>query len=190
MKPYAISRYPTFSHTIQGQNSATCSHPSIGYNLGMAYTTRKAARAILITPQSEVLLIRMAFPWREVHLWILPGGGIEQGESAKDAVKREVYEETGATNIKFEGEAWHRESFVEAKNTHLDQRYFLAFTEQFDPKPTDLSEQESDWIREYRWWSVEELESESIVVEPTKIAQEIKALIQHGVPANPIEIDE
>lgn len=88
--------------------------------------------------------MRMAFPWREEHLWILPGGGIEQGETAEAAVKREVYEETGAVDINIVGEAWHRESFVEERNTHLKQRYFFVLTDRFDPMPTELSEEETD----------------------------------------------
>lgn len=34
--------------------------------------------------------------------WEIPGGHIEEGETWQDAVKREMYEETGATKIKFE----------------------------------------------------------------------------------------
>ena len=34
--------------------------------------------------------------------WEIPGGHIEKGESWKDAVKREMYEETGATKINVE----------------------------------------------------------------------------------------
>lgn len=40
---------------------------------------------------SEVLLIKR----RDVPVWVLPGGGIEEGESLADAAIRETLEETG-----------------------------------------------------------------------------------------------
>ena len=42
----------------------------------------------------EVLVIKRAKPPFEGH-WSIPGGGLENGETVKDAVKREVREETG-----------------------------------------------------------------------------------------------
>src|SRR5215208_5343119 len=41
--------------------------------------------------QSEILLIQR----RDLPVWVLPGGGIETGEKADEAVLREVLEETG-----------------------------------------------------------------------------------------------
>jgi 8-oxo-dGTP diphosphatase len=43
----------------------------------------------------EVLLTRMSSRTRIEGLWTLPGGGIDHGEDPRDAVRREVYEETG-----------------------------------------------------------------------------------------------
>ena len=142
-----------------------------------------------MTPQNEVLLMRMAFPWRHDELWILPGGGIEPGESVESAVAREVLEETGAKDIEIIGEAWRRKSFVEATDTHLHQRYFLVHAARFDAAPTDLSEQEMAWVREYRWWSVTALASSNINVEPEQIAEGLLTIIRAGLPPEPVEID-
>jgi len=55
---------------------------------------RVAAYAVL-TRDGQVLLTRMSARTRIEGRWTLPGGGIEHGEEPRDALRREVYEETG-----------------------------------------------------------------------------------------------
>ena len=54
---------------------------------------RDAARALLITDDREVLLVRFEFP--AGTRWAVPGGGLQPGETAHDAVRRELHEEVG-----------------------------------------------------------------------------------------------
>ena len=56
---------------------------------------RHGARCIVIDEQDCVLLIgRYATPDRPAR-WLLPGGGIDPGETMRDAAARELREETG-----------------------------------------------------------------------------------------------
>lgn len=55
---------------------------------------RVAAYAVLVRGD-EVLLTRMSSRTRIEGRWTLPGGGIDHGEDPRDALRREVYEETG-----------------------------------------------------------------------------------------------
>lgn len=58
---------------------------------GQSYRQRQGAYAVLIRGE-EVLLTFQAAPLPEMQL---PGGGIDAGESAVQALHREVFEETG-----------------------------------------------------------------------------------------------
>jgi 8-oxo-dGTP diphosphatase len=55
---------------------------------------RVAAYAV-ITRDDHILLSRLAKRLTTKELWTLPGGGLEHGEDPRDAVVREVHEETG-----------------------------------------------------------------------------------------------
>jgi len=46
---------------------------------------------ILKNNREKILLVKH----RDMPIWVLPGGGLEQGETPEQAVIREVYEETG-----------------------------------------------------------------------------------------------
>lgn len=60
------------------------------------FGTRLAARALLRRPSDSRFLI-FRYPFRDGSFrFVLPGGGVEPGETAKQAVTREVFEETGA----------------------------------------------------------------------------------------------
>jgi len=49
----------------------------------------------LIVESDKILLVNIQSPTRTEPFWTPPGGGLEFGESLKDAVKRELMEETG-----------------------------------------------------------------------------------------------
>ena len=50
----------------------------------------KSVLGIVIEGEKLLLIKR-----RDVPVWVLPGGGIEEGESAEQAIVREMWEETG-----------------------------------------------------------------------------------------------
>lgn len=73
----------------------TLYHPDLIEKENPKTFERTAARAIVLKGEDLLLVYT-----RYYDDYTLPGGGIENGENSEEAVKRELLEETGATNIK------------------------------------------------------------------------------------------
>jgi 8-oxo-dGTP diphosphatase len=61
---------------------------------GLPKRQRVAAYAVILR-NGEILLSRLSETVTTDELWTLPGGGLDHGEDPRDAVVREVHEETG-----------------------------------------------------------------------------------------------
>lgn len=61
---------------------------------GLPKRQRVAAYAVILR-DGRILLSRLAPSVTQEELWTLPGGGLDHGEDPRDAVIREVHEETG-----------------------------------------------------------------------------------------------
>jgi 8-oxo-dGTP diphosphatase len=70
------------------------SHPNPAFDRADDFAPVVGGVSGLIVRDGKVLVIRRGKQPYKDH-WSLPGGGIERGERLRDAVKREVLEETG-----------------------------------------------------------------------------------------------
>ena len=61
---------------------------------GSSRTQRLGAYAVAVV-EGRMLLTRISTNGYPAGMWTLPGGGIDHGESPHDALRRELYEETG-----------------------------------------------------------------------------------------------
>ena len=67
-------------------------------------------RVIVFDEHNRILMVRQDHPERTV--WMVPGGGIEEGENSAQAAVREVLEETGL-EVEILGLIWHVEEVSE-----------------------------------------------------------------------------
>lgn len=153
---------------------------------------RRAARAVLLTPDPAVLLVRFEFPTATV--WAPPGGGIEPGESAEAAIRRELREEVGLHDPAIGPELWHRTHlipFLDGSHDGQHDRYFLVPVEaRFDPQPALSWEQlRAEYVHEVAWWTPDELvAADGVLFAPRALPRLVADLLTGGPPSTPLDV--
>lgn len=146
---------------------------------------RNAVRAILLTPEREVLLMRIRLEERP-PFWITPGGGIEDGESPEDALGRELDEEVGLTAFELGPLLWlRRHTFsVGQKRYRQNEDYYAVQVPRFDPVIRDATE--ASVLDRFRWWPLEELHALDEPVAPASLATIVAGYLRAGPPTAPL----
>ncbi len=148
-------------------------------------------RALLVTPDIDVLMVRFEFPTRTV--WALPGGGLEPGEDDVTALHRELAEEVGMVDPSIGPHVWDREHIVPFENGRWDgQResaYLVPVPRRFEVRPSlSWEELRAERVHEIRWWTLQEVESEAHAsFAPRRLGELLRALQTEGPPTTPIE---
>ncbi|MFO0931551.1 MAG: NUDIX domain-containing protein [Planctomycetota bacterium] len=154
---------------------------------------RQAVRALLVTPDDRVLLIRTAIPQRPgAHLHLTPGGGVEAGEHAAEALRRELLEETGRDGFEIGPEVWRRTHTYRwaAKIVTQAERYFVVRTPAFDPAPQAGIPDLDDFLA-FRWWSAAEVAASGEHFVPYRLAAllpPLLAALRAGRPPAPFDV--
>jgi 8-oxo-dGTP diphosphatase len=150
--------------------------PQFGQFLeGVQYVERPGAYVVLANSQGQVAVIDVD---GDIHL---PGGGIEEGESATDAVRREALEEIGIeVSLGPEIGRANQYGYSAVAEVHFNKRctYFLAKAVNED-EPGRPAEHKAIWVSsaEARWrlaheshaWAIQQ--AEELIAEPHRVSK-------------------
>jgi 8-oxo-dGTP pyrophosphatase MutT (NUDIX family) len=143
-------------------------------------------------PNVAVLLLSGQDPsgLQAAPFWILPGGGLAQGESPEQALRREVYEEVGAQLGELGPPAWHRRAkFVfDGKRWDQQELIYVARTPKFTPVAKGLTELEKRRVTAARWWPLDSLSTTGETIYPGNLASLIATWLLLGPPASPVQV--
>jgi len=99
-------------------------------------TDRTSAGGVITRIEGNEILIAFCRE-RGLPRYVLPKGGVEPGETLKEAAKREIHEEAGLCDVELFEILGIRERYDLGKSRWITTHYFLGMTDQIDGTPSD-----------------------------------------------------
>ena len=154
-------------------------------------TPRRAARALLLDPTDRLLLLKVVNPRRGGVYWVTPGGGVNDGESDAEALRRELAEELGLEGAEIGAAVWrnHRHFRQAGEVFSQEEVFHLVRTPPFRVDMSGLEASEREIHVGHRWWTVEELEATAENLYPHRMGPLLRTLLEAGPPAELVDLE-
>jgi 8-oxo-dGTP pyrophosphatase MutT (NUDIX family) len=154
---------------------------------------RETARVLLIDPAGRVLLYRGRLVQVDglPYAWFTPGGGIDPGESARQAAARELREELGHTvapetlgSVVATSEGGWSQG---GRRFFAHDSYFMLRVAGLTVDTSGMDEEERETTDRFQWWTPEELARpvDELVV-PRELGPLVARLAAGDLPVSPV----
>ncbi|WP_329487746.1 NUDIX domain-containing protein [Kitasatospora sp. NBC_01246] len=144
-------------------------------------TPRQAARTVVLAENGSVFLLRSDNSEVGVH-WTMPGGGIEKDETPWTGARRELWEETGWTDLE-PGPllcTWEHDFTWHGIPVRQHEHIYLTSGPHREPVGDLSAMHAADRILDWRWWTADDLTDEDAdAVWPPRLA-ELLAEVREG----------
>jgi 8-oxo-dGTP pyrophosphatase MutT (NUDIX family) len=156
---------------------------------------RRSARVLLIDGRDRLLLLKK-LPHRlfleEGITWWTPGGGIEAGESIRQAAARELHEEVGLKidEADLGNLVANRSGYAElpwASGLFRDD-FFHYRVETHEVDTSRQQDYELELGAGHHWWSIPELAATTETIFPAGLVGLLTDLIADRVPTEPVTL--
>ena len=147
-------------------------------------TDRVAARVLVIDDDGALLLLHGCDPAEPERgaWWFTPGGGLDPDETAEEAARRELREETGLDAAELGPVVFRRVTEFDFEGVHYRQResFFCVRAPRFVVDDAGWSEVERRSVLGHRWWSHADLVATDETLYPESLARVVADLL--GLP--------
>lgn len=161
------------------------------HRINMVMIRRKAVRAVIMTPDHRILLMKVQEPVTGLQIWTTPGGGLEPGESDEEGLRREVAEETGSRDFRLGPPTWTRKHNFSWNGRSYRQRevYFLVRADYFVPvMDVEAAPGEASAFREFHWWTIGAIASSEERFAPGNLHCLLESIAEKGPPDTPFSV--